>query len=131
LAWTQKLKPQKEIDCECTTAEKLKFTESKKFLGIVTTFAIMILALPYYSTIFYPNTEKQVLVIYTSDIKTTDFRIKGMTCASCETHVNFEINKLSGIINSKAACKNGNAIVKFDSTKTNETEIEKEINTAG
>ena len=54
-----------------------------------------------------------------------------MTCASCETHVNFEINKLSGIINSKAACINGNAIVKFDSTKTNETEIEKEINTAG
>jgi mercuric ion transport protein len=131
LAWTQKLKPQKEIDCECTTAEKPKFRESKKFLGIVSTFAIMMLALPYYSTIFYPNKEKQVLVIYTSDIKTTDFKIKGMTCASCETHVNFEVNKLSGIVNSKAAYKNGNAIVKFDSTKTNETEIEKAIITAG
>jgi mercuric ion transport protein len=131
LAWTQKLKPRKKIDCECTAAEKPKFTESKKFLGIVTTFAIMMLALPYYSAIFYPNTEKQVLVIYTSDIKTTEFKIKGMTCESCETHVNFKVNKLSGIVNSKAAYKNGNAIVKFDSTKTNETEIEKAINAAG
>jgi len=131
LAWTQKLKPQKEIDCECTAAEKPKFTESKKFLGIVTAFAIVMLALPYYSGIFYPNTAKQVLVINKSDIKTTEFKIKGMTCASCETPINFEVNKLNGIVSSKAAYKNGNAIVKFDSTKTNETEIEKAINATG
>jgi copper chaperone CopZ len=131
LAWTQKLKPQKEIDCECTTAEKPKFTESKKFLGMVTAFAIIMLALPYYSGIFYPNTAKQVLVINKSDIKTTEFKIKGMTCASCETPINFEVNKLNGVVSTKAAYKNGNAIVKFDSTKTNEMEIEKAINATG
>lgn len=131
LAWAKKLKARKEIDCKCTTAKSPKFTESKKFLEIITAFAIIMLALPYYSGIFYSNTQKQVPVIYKSHIKTTEFEIKGMTCASCETPINFEVNKLNGIVNSKAAYKNGNAIVKFDSTKTNETEIEKAINATG
>ena len=50
-AWYQKLKPQKEIDCECDTDDlpagkegKPKFIQSKKFLGIVTVFAIIMLA---------------------------------------------------------------------------------------
>ena len=130
-AWYQKLKTQKEIDCECETDEKPKFIQSKKFLGIVTVFAIVMLALPYYSGIFYPNTEKQIVVVEKSDIKTTEFKISGMTCASCEEHVNHEVNKLNGIVNSKESYENGNAIVEFDKTKTNETEIEKAINSTG
>lgn len=43
-AWYQKLKPRKEIDCECETDEKPKFIQSKKFLGSVTVFAIVMLA---------------------------------------------------------------------------------------
>ena len=89
------------------------------------------LAFPYYSGHFYPNTEKQVIVVDKSDIKTTEFKINGMTCASCEEHVNHEVNKLNGIVNSKASYENGNAIVEFDKTKTNETEIEKAINSTG
>ncbi|NER17541.1 mercuric transport protein MerTP [Spongiivirga citrea] len=130
-AWYQKLKPQKEIDCECETDEKPKFIQSKKFLGIVTVFAIVMLAFPYYSGIFYPNTEKQIIIVDKSDIKTTEFKISGMTCASCEEHVNHEVNKLIGIVNLKASYENGNAIIEFDKTKTNETEIEKAINSTG
>ena len=130
-AWYQKLKPQKEIDCECETDEKPKFIQSRKFLGIVTVFVIVILAFPYYSGIFYPNTEKQIILVDKSDIKTTEFKISGMTCASCEKHVNHEVNKLNGIVNSKASYENGNAIVEFYKTKTNETEIEKAINSTG
>ncbi len=130
-AWYQKLKPQKEIDCECETDEKPKFIQSKTFLGIVTVFAIVMLAFPYYSRIFYPNTEKQIIVVDKSDIKTTEFKISGMTCASCEEHVNHEVNKLNGIVISKASYENGNAIIEFDKTKTNETEIEKAINSTG
>lgn len=131
LAWYQKLKPVKEIDCECDTNEKQKFMQSKSFLGIVTAFAIVMLAFPYYSEIFYPNREKQIIVVDKLDIKTTEFKISGMTCASCEAHVNHEINKLDGIVNSTTSYKNGNAIIEFDKTKTNETEIEKAINSSG
>jgi copper chaperone CopZ len=137
-AWYQKLKPQKEIDCECETddlpagkAGKTKFIQSKTFLGIVTAFAIVMLAFPYYSGIFYPNTDKQIIVVDESDIKTTEFKIRGMTCASCEEHVNHEVNKLNGIISSKASYENGNAIIEFDKTKINETDIEKAINSTG
>ncbi len=63
-AWYQKLIPitigtRKEIDCECETDEKPKFIQSKTFLGIATAFAIIMLAFPYYSVIFCPNTKKQ------------------------------------------------------------------------
>ena len=130
-AWYQKLKPRKVIDCECETDEKPKFIQSKKFLGIVTVFAIVMLAFPYYSGIFYPNTENQLIVVDKSDIKTTEFKISGMTCASCEEHVNHKVNKLNGIINSKASYENGNAIIEFDKTKTNESEIKQAINSTG
>ena len=135
-AWYKKLIPiaigtRKEIDCECETDGKPKFIQSKKFLGIVTAFAIVMLAFPNYSRIFYPKTEKQILIVDKLDISTTEFKIRGMTCASCEEHVNHEVNKLNGIVNLKASYENGNAIIDFDRTKTNENEIEKAINSTG
>ena len=129
--WYQKLKPKKEIDCECETDEKPKFIQSKKFLGIVTTFVIIMLSFPYYSGIFYLNTEKQIMIVDKSDIFTTEFKISGMTCVSCEEHVNHQVNKLNGIVNSKVSYENGNAIIEFDRTKTNEEQIEKAINSTG
>lgn len=125
------LKPKNEIDCDCETDEKPKFLQTKTFLGIVTLFTFVMLAFPYYSGVFYPNTEKQIIVVDKSDIKTTEFKISGMTCAGCEEHINHEVYKLNGIVNSKASYENGNAIVEFDKTKTNEAEIEKAINSTG
>lgn len=130
-AWYQKLKPKKQIDCNCETEEKPKFIQSKMFLGIVTAFAIVMLAFPYYAHIFYPKTEKQVIVVDKSNVQTVEFSISGMTCASCEEHVNHEVNKLSGIIKSNVSYENGNAIVEFDNSKTNIADIEKAINGTG
>ena len=130
-AWYHKLTPEKEIDCECETDKKPKFIQSKTFLGVVTVFAIVMLAFPYYSSMFYPNSEKQIVVVDKSNIKTTEYKISGMTCASCEAHVNHEVIKLNGIVNSKTSYKNGNAIIEYDQTKTNELEIEKAINATG
>ena len=45
--------------------------------------------------------------------------------------VNHEVNKLNGIVSSKASYENGNAVVEFDITKTNEAEIEIAINATG
>ncbi len=130
-AWYQKLKPKKQIDCNCETEEKPKFIQSKMFLGIVTAFAIVMLAFPYYAHIFYPKTEKQIIVVDKSNVQTVEFSISGMTCAGCEEHVNHEVNKLSGIIKSTVSYENGNAIVEFDNSKTNIAEIEKAINGTG
>lgn len=130
-AWYQKLKPKKQIDCNCETDEKPKFTQSKMFLSIVTVFVGLMLAFPYYSSIFYPKTEKQIIVVDKSNIQKVQFTISGMTCASCEEHVNHEVNKLSGIIKSTASYESGNAIVEFDNSKTSTAEIENAINSTG
>ncbi|WP_034920645.1 mercuric transport protein MerTP [Gillisia sp. CAL575] len=139
-AWYQKLKPktQEEINCACDPedlpagkAGKPKYIHSKNFLGIVTVFAIVMLAFPFYSGIFYPKTEKQIILVDKSDIQTTEYKISGMTCAGCEEHVNHEVNKLNGIVNSKASYEKGNAIIEFDRTKSSEMKIEKAINSTG
>ena len=130
-AWYQKLKHKKQIDCNCDTEEKPKFIQTKMFLGIATAFAIVMLAFPHYSSIFYPKTEKQIVVVDKSNIQKVEFTISGMTCTSCGEHVNHEVNKLTGIINSNASYENGNAIVAFDNSKTNIAEIEKAINSTG
>src|SRR5690606_14139715 len=94
-------------------------------------FAGLMLAFPMYAHIFYPKTEKHVVVIGKSNIRTVEFAISGMTCAGCEEHVNNDVNKLSGIIQATASYENGNAIIAFDNSKTSTAEIEKAINSTG
>lgn len=130
-AWHQKIKPKEEVNCNCEEDEKPKFIQSKFFLGIVTAFAIVMLAFPYYAQIFYPKTEKQVFLVDKLNVQTVEFTISGMTCAGCEKHVNHEVNKLSGILKSTASYKNENAIVEFDNSKTNIAEIERAIKGTG
>ena len=139
-AWYQRLKPQsqEEIECACEDddlpagkAGKPSFWQSKTFLGIVTVFAALMLAFPLYADVFYPKYNKQIMVVDKADIQTIEFTISGMTCNGCAEHVKHEVNKLDGIISVNASYENGNAIVEFDHTKTNQTEIEKAINSTG
>jgi copper chaperone CopZ len=130
-AWYQKLKPQKQVYCNCDTTQKTPFIQTKTFLGIVTFFAGLMLAFPTYAHIFFPKAEKQIFVTEQANIQTTEFTISGMTCTGCEEHVNHELNKLTGIINTKVSYENGNAIVEFDKTKTDIQEIEKAIAKTG
>jgi len=126
-AWYQKYKPQKQVDCNCETDENPKFIQSKLFLVLVSAFAAVMLAFPNYAHIFYPKSEKQVMVVDKSNVQTVEFSIKGMTCAGCEGSVNHQVNKLAGVIKSTASYENGNAIVEFDNSKTSITEIEEAI----
>jgi copper chaperone CopZ len=130
-AWYQKLKPKKQIDCNCDKEEKPKFIQSKIFLGLGTAFIILMLALPRYSSAFYPKTEKQIILVDKANIQKMEFTISGMTCASCEEHVNNEVNKLTGILKSNTSYQNGKALIEFDNSKTNIPEIEKAINSTG
>jgi copper chaperone CopZ len=130
-AWYQKLKPKKEIDCDCETDEKLSFIQSKLFLGIVTLFAIVMTAFPYYSSVFYPKSEKEIIIVDKANIQTVNLEIKGMTCASCEEHINHSVNQLNGILNVKSSYENKNTEIEFDNSKTTIEEIKKAVNTTG
>jgi len=130
-AWYQKLKPKNEIECDCESDEKPKFVQSKTFLGLVTGFAILMLAFPYYGSMFYPKTEKEIIVVSKENIQKVNIDINGMTCNSCEEHVNHTVNKLDGILNVESSYENGSSRIEFDKSKTNIEEIEKAINSTG
>lgn len=132
-AWYQKLKPRtaEEIQCACEDVEKPPFMQTKKFLGIVTVFAFLMMAFPYCGHLFYPKIDKEVVVVSSDNIQEVKFNVSGMTCASCEEHVKHAVNELSGIVSVSANSDEGIANVKFDNSKTDKATITKAIDATG
>ena len=132
-AWYQKLKPltAEEIQCACEENEKPPFMQTKKFLGIVTVLAFLMMTFPYYGHIFYPKADKEVFVISSDNIQEAKFNISGMTCASCEEHIKHAVNELPGIVSVSANSDEGTANVKFDNSKTDKATIRKAIDGTG
>ena len=131
-AWYQQLKPRttEEIDCACENDEKRSFWQSKKFLGIVTVFAAVMLAFPYYADVFYPETklsESNNINLESS----YEINIKCMTCTGCEEHVKLEISKLPGILGLEVSYEKGNAVVIFDESKTDIEQVKLAIGETG
>lgn len=131
-AWYQKLKPKKaDIDCECEE-DKPSFWQTKIFLGIVTVLAVLLMAFPYYSKIFFPKTEtRQVIVVDKSNIKQIKMNISGMDCEACSQTINLALSKVPGVLEYKTEYKDGSSIVKFDNSKTNEKTIVEAVNETG
>ncbi len=132
-AWYQKLKPRtkKEIECGCAEDEKQSFLQSNFFLIIVTVFAILMLAFPYYSKIFFPKTENKIVSVELNNIVEADFAIVGMTCQGCEEEVKYEVAKMPGFIEATANHVTGKATVKFDKSKSTIEDVASAINKTG
>ncbi len=131
-AWYQQLKPSKEeIDCDCEDETgKTKFLHSKKFLGMVTIMAGVMLAFPSYSHIFYPDVQNGVFEV-SDNIRLVEFEVEGMTCTGCEQHVTYEVSQLPGIIGTKVSYESANALVKFDASVLDEEKITEAIDATG
>ena len=129
-AWYNHYKPKKEDDCGCDI-EKPKWYQSKGFLVGMTLFAAISITFPYYSGIFFSDNTKEVVVADNSSIQKINVKIEGMTCDACQHHVNSAVNKLNGIIGVNSSYAEGNAIVEFDNTQTNISEIEEAVNSTG
>ncbi len=132
-AWYQKLKPRtaEELQCACEEDEKPPFLQTKKFLGIVTVFAFLMMAFPYYGSIFYPKADKEVVIVSADNIQEVTLSVSGMTCASCEEHVKHAVNELPGILSVSASSDEGIANVKFDKSKTDKSAITEAIDATG
>jgi len=134
IAWYQALKPKKADDC-CDTdcvVEKKKFISSKRFLGLITVLAVLMMAFPFYGQIFYPKAEKNITVATDkTNIEQATFTIEGMTCASCEEHVNSDLSKVKGVTDFKTSSETGESIVTFDKTQVNKEAIRSAINKPG
>ena len=132
-AWYQKLKPRtdEEIQCVCDEDETPPFMQTKKFLGIVTVFAFLMMTFPYYGHIFYPKVNNEIGLVSSENIQVVNFNVSGMTCASCEEHIKHAINEKQGVISVSANSKVGITSVKFDKSKIDKEIIIKTINATG
>lgn len=125
-AWYQKLKPRtpEEIDCACEEDEKPSFWQSRKFLGIVTVFAAVMLAFPSYSGIFFPESNaSNIVIVDENDIVEASLTVKGMSCTGCEHSVNHALTNSEGVIKASSSYETGIASVKFDKSKISIDEL--------
>lgn len=133
-AWYKSLFPANGAECGpdgICKVENKSFLASRTSLIIITILAIGLMAFPYYSKIFYPQAEKQTVVVSSDNVHQVAYKVSGMTCASCEETINHSINQLTGVVETKADYKLGTASIKFDPSKTDKNSIIKAINATG
>ena len=136
-AWYQKLRPktEEEIACECETDGQPSFWQSKRFLGIVTVFAGLMLSLPSYAHIFYSNGGNQTLSTFIEQDTTKTNKIvldvKGMTCAGCEASIEHKVGLLEGVKSVDAIYSEGSATIEYLPSKLEERTIIEAINKTG
>jgi len=137
-AWYQKLKPLRanDVQCACEEGEKTPFLQTRSFLGLVTIFASVMLAFPYYESIFYgsifyPANAAQTVVVPADQVETVAYQVSGMTCSSCEAHVKHGITEVPGVIDASADAETGEAVVRFNRGQTDAEAIRRAIDATG
>jgi mercuric ion transport protein len=127
-AWVQTFNAKKEDECGCET--KTSFFNSKKFLGVITIFSILLISFPSYSKFLFKG-ESAIVTPVQDKNKRVELAVKGMTCASCELHIENEVKKLPGVSFVKASYDQGSTIVEFDEKKVDKNKIIAAINITG
>jgi mercuric ion transport protein len=128
-AWFQSYRVKKE-DCDCETPKKKSFFQSRKFLSVITILSFLLIAFPSYSRFLFQNSTNQVAQEQNKN-KKIELGVSGMTCASCELHIESEVKKLPGVSLVKASYEKGSTTVEFDERKITTDKIIAAINETG
>lgn len=84
--WYQKLKSKKQaLTCACEDEDKKPFLQTKKFLGLITVLALLLLVFPYYSSIFSSEPEKGTAMAAPSMLREAKLDIQGMPAVAVRT----------------------------------------------
>ena len=127
-AWFQNFKTKNEDECGCE--KKQTFFQSKKFLGIITILSLTLISFPSYSKFLFQSQESVVAQDQDKNKKIM-LSVSGMTCVSCEHHIESEVIKLSGVSSVKASYSEKSATVVYDPVKVDEEKIIAAINETG
>ena len=77
------------------------------------------------------NKSEEVIFVKESDIVRKSIGVNGMTCVGCEVTLEDNISKINGVVSVKASHTDKEAIIEFDSTKTDLFTITKTIKESG
>ncbi|WP_345243616.1 mercuric transport protein MerTP [Nibrella saemangeumensis] len=129
-AWYNQLRPAMKDACGCTPATT-SFWQTRRFLGIMTGMAILLLTFPAYSNLLYQDKNQTTQQPGKPAQQIAYVTIKGMTCEGCEHHVKSEVGKLKGVAETKVSYQQGNAVVKYDPKQTSTADIKKAVAATG
>lgn len=127
-AWFRTLKPAQTDDCGCEP--KKGFSQSKTFLSIVTIVSALLISFPSYSQYFL----KEDAVASTTDQDQNakiELPVKGMTCTSCEVHIESSLKKIPGVRSVKASYTEASTKVEYDPGKVTRDQLISAINETG
>ena len=132
-AWYQQLQPtKKEAECGCEGIEKSSFWQTKTFLGIITLFALCMIAFPLYADRVYAKKEMMhVQPMPNSSLQEMTFTIRGMACLSCEKEIDAALSKVVGVRQYRTFFGMASSIVLFDANKVRMEDIINAINKTG
>ena len=128
-AWFRVFNVKKEDDC-CTALSRRSFFRSKAFLSTITIFSLLLITFPTYSKFLF-NDGPAMLTEDQDKNKKIVIPVSGMTCTSCEIHIESEVKKLPGVSYVKVSYEKGQATVEFDEQKIKSEMIIATINATG
>ena len=117
LAFFKAYKPEAKDECGCAPGRK-PFLQSKGFLWTITIVSALLMSFPYYSHLFLKSDTPAVATQPAADVKQATFMIQGMTCESCEEHVNAVLQEQKGVVNSQTSYKEGITVVTYNHSQT-------------
>ncbi|MES3019891.1 MAG: mercuric transport protein MerTP [Bacteroidota bacterium] len=133
IAWYPHLKIlfRKQTD-NCCLSAKSSFWQTKRLLFIVTLISALLIAFPFYSSVFY-NTPKHEASdgLTQASFKYLTLSVKGMSCADCTKHVDGALNSLNGIAESRTSYEKSQTIVRYDPSKISADSINHKIRSIG
>jgi copper chaperone CopZ len=97
----------------------------------VTAVSLLLISFPSYSTILFQNKNVATVSYSQEKIKKITLAVKGMTCTTCEHHIENEVTRLSGVRSVKASYENNSATVEYNPEKVSHDKIIASINSTG
>ena len=129
-AWYSSIKASKKDDCGCELV-KSSFLQSKKFLGIITVLSLLLISFPSFSRFLIQSNNNVIASMDQGKNKKITLTVNGMTCSSCEHHIEIEVIKLSGVSSVKASYASKSASIEYNPQKVDQDKIIAAINSTG
>lgn len=131
-AWYQQLVFTLRNREDCCAPAKRSFWQTKRFLLIATLFSVVLMAFPFYSSLFYKAPQKVAATSKISNsIKYVRLNIKGMGCADCTKHIDGTLTGLTGVASATTSFEKALTVVSYDPAKTNADSISHKIKEIG
>ncbi len=116
-------RPSKTDECDCELKDKRSFLNSKGFLWAVTVISVLLFSFPYYVGAFYSGEAVTSESATSENLVEMKVAVDGMTCNACENHVNKALLAAPGVTEASSSYSGGWAKVKFDSSRTDASEL--------